>query len=104
MKYFSPSVWIGRIMISWGIITIYTATVSRLGGCCWHKPSEWATRLAIFAGSFDIVSAFSGLLATSFYFLNGKANLAGLQWLFILTGIPAVLFDNVVWMSMPNYP
>lgn len=32
MKYFSPSVWIGRIMISWGIITICTAAVSSFGG------------------------------------------------------------------------
>jgi MFS family permease len=32
MKYFSPSVWIGRIMISWGIITICTSAVSSYGG------------------------------------------------------------------------
>ena len=32
MKYFSPSVWIGRIMISWGIITICTAAVFNFQG------------------------------------------------------------------------
>jgi MFS family permease len=32
MKYFSPSVWIGRIMISWGIITICTSAVSSFSG------------------------------------------------------------------------
>lgn len=32
MKYFSPSVWIGRIMISWGIITICTAAVFNFEG------------------------------------------------------------------------
>jgi hypothetical protein len=37
-------------------------------------------------------------------FLNGKANLAGWQWLFILTGIPAVLFGIIIWIFMPNYP
>lgn len=41
---------------------------------------------------------------TRISFLNGKANLAGWQWLFILTGIPAVLFGIIVWIFMPNYP
>ncbi|KAH5770116.1 hypothetical protein HBI88_145210 [Parastagonospora nodorum] len=127
MKYFSPSVWIGRIMVSWGVITICTSAVSSFSGllavrfflgvaeagffpgvvmylCYWYKPSERATRLAIFAGSVAVAGAFSGLLATGISFLNGKANLAGWQWLFILTGIPAVLFGIVVWMWMPNYP
>ncbi|KAH8702939.1 MFS transporter-like protein [Phaeosphaeriaceae sp. PMI808] len=127
MKYFSPSVWIGRIMISWGIITICTSAVSSYSGllavrfflgvaeagffpgvvmylCYWYKPSERATRLAIFAGSVAVAGAFSGLLATGISFLNGKANLAGWQWLFILTGIPAVLFGIVIWIWMPDYP
>jgi MFS family permease len=127
MKYFSPSVWIGRIMISWGIVTICTSAVSSFAGllvvrfflgvaeagffpgvvmylCYWYKPSERATRLAIFAGSVAVAGAFSGLLATGISFLNGKATLAGWQWLFILTGIPAVLFGIVVWLWMPNYP
>lgn len=72
--------------------------------CYWYKPSERATRLAIFAGSVAVAGAFSGLLATGISFLNGKANLAGWQWLFILTGIPAVLFGIVVWIWMPDYP
>jgi MFS family permease len=72
--------------------------------CYWYKPSERATRLAIFASSVAVAGAFSGLLATGISFLNGKANLAGWQWLFILTGIPAVLFGIVVWVWMPNFP
>jgi MFS family permease len=114
-------------VISWGIITICTSAVSSFGGlltirfflgvaeagffpgvvmylCYWYKPSERATRLAIFAGSVAVAGAFSGLLATGISFLNGKANLAGWQWLFILTGIPAVLWGIVVWFYMPNYP
>ncbi|KAH7132288.1 MFS transporter-like protein [Dendryphion nanum] len=127
MKYFTPSVWIGRIMISWGIITMCTSAVTSFEGllavrfflgvaeagffpgvvmylCYFYKPSERATRLAIFAGSVAVAGAFSGLLATGISFLNGKANLAGWQWLFILTGLPAVLFGIVVWIWMPDYP
>ncbi|KAI1014965.1 hypothetical protein LB503_003989 [Fusarium chuoi] len=32
LKYFSPSKWISRIMVSWGIVTICTAAVSTYGG------------------------------------------------------------------------
>ncbi|KAG8631635.1 hypothetical protein KVT40_000775 [Elsinoe batatas] len=127
LKYFSPSVWIGRILISWGIVTICTSTVSSYGGllaarfflglaeagfypgvimylCFWYKPSERATRMAIFAGSVAVAGAFSGLLATGISFLNGKSGLSGWQWLFILEGIPAVLLGFAVWFLMPNYP
>ena len=72
--------------------------------CFWYKPNERATRMAIFAGSVAVAGAFSGLLATGISFMNGKANLSGWQWLFILEGIPAVLFGIAVWILMPNYP
>lgn len=32
MKYFTPSKWISRIMVSWGIVTICTSAVSTYNG------------------------------------------------------------------------
>lgn len=32
MKYFTPSKWISRIMVSWGIVTICTAAVTTYEG------------------------------------------------------------------------
>ncbi|KAH6663954.1 phthalate transporter [Plectosphaerella plurivora] len=127
LKYFSPSRWISRIMVSWGIVTICTAAVTTYGGllavriflgiaeagffpgilmylCFWYKPEERATRMAIFATSTAVAGAFSGLLAAAIGFLNGKANLSGWQWLFILEGIPSVIVGLLVWFYMPNYP
>lgn len=72
--------------------------------CFWYKPSERATRMAIFASSVAVAGAFSGLLATGISFLNGKGGLSGWQWLFIIEGIPAVLLGVAVWIWMPNYP
>ncbi|KAK2595129.1 hypothetical protein QQS21_007155 [Conoideocrella luteorostrata] len=127
LKYFSPSRWIARIMISWGIITICTAAVTTYGGllavriflglaeagffpgimmylCFWYKPEERATRMAIFASSVSVAGAFGGLLATAISFLNKKAGLSGWQWLFILEGIPAVIVGVMVWFMLPDYP
>merc|ERR1712000_30629 len=127
LKYFSPSKWISRIMVSWGIITVCTAAVTTYGGllavriflglaeagffpgvmmylCFWYKPEERATRMAIFASSIAVAGAFGGLLATAISFLNGKAGLEGWRWLFILEGIPAVLVGVMVWFWLPDYP
>ncbi|KIE00143.1 MFS transporter, partial [Metarhizium majus ARSEF 297] len=127
LKYFSPSRWIARIMVSWGIITICTAAVTTYGGllavrmalglaeagffpgmmmylCFWYKPEERATRMAIFATSVSVAGAFGGVLATGISFLNKKAGLSGWQWLFILEGIPAVLVGIMVWFYLPDYP
>lgn len=127
LKYFSPSKWISRIMVSWGIITVCTAAVTTYGGllavriflglaeagffpgvmmylCFWYKPEERATRMAIFASSVAVAGAFGGLLATAISFLNGKAGLEGWRWLFILEGIPAVLVGIMVWFWLPDYP
>lgn len=60
--------------------------------------------MAIFAGSVAVAGAFSGLLATGISFLNGHAGLAGWQWLFLLEGIPAIIFGFAIWFYMPNYP
>lgn len=72
--------------------------------CFWYKPSERATRMAIFAGSVAVAGAFSGLLASGIAFMNGLGGLSGWQYLFILEGIPAVLFGLLLWFKMPNYP
>ncbi|KHN98739.1 MFS transporter [Metarhizium album ARSEF 1941] len=127
LKYFSPSRWIARIMVSWGIITICTAAVTTYGGllavrmalglaeagffpgimmylCFWYRPEERATRMAIFATSVSVAGTFGGLLATVISFLNKKAGLSGWQWLFMLEGIPAVIAGIMVWFWLPDYP
>ncbi|KAK2035054.1 major facilitator superfamily transporter [Colletotrichum zoysiae] len=127
LKYFSPSKWISRIMVSWGVVTICTAACTTYGGllaarlalglaeagffpgvmmylCFWYKPEERATRMAVFASSVAVAGAFGGLLATAISFLNGRAGLRGWQWLFLCEGLPAVLVGVLVWFKLPDYP
>jgi sugar phosphate permease len=127
MKYFSPSRWISRIVVSVGFVTMCTAaatTYERLlvarfflgmaeagfsSGvmmhlCFWYKPEERATRMAIFASSVALACACGGLLASGISFLNGVGGLAGWQWLFILEGLPAILVGILVWFFLPDYP
>ncbi|GAA5984017.1 hypothetical protein JCM5350_004993 [Sporobolomyces pararoseus] len=127
LKYFSPSRWISRIMVSWGIVTVCTAAVSSYTGlivcrimlgvaeagffpgviyyfCFWYKANERATRMAIFSASIAVAGAFGGLIATGVSYLSGKASLYGWQWLFIIEGIPAILVGILVWFVLPDFP
>ncbi|WRT67568.1 uncharacterized protein IL334_004540 [Kwoniella shivajii] len=127
LKYFTPSRWIARIMVSWGIVTICSAAVKTYTGmivcriflgiaeagffpgimmylCFWYKPSERATRMAIFAASIAVAGAFGGLIATGVSFMSGKGNLYGWQWLFILEGIPAVIVGVLIYFFLPDFP
>lgn len=72
MKRFTPSKWIARIMVSWGIVTVCTSAVSSYEGlivcrvflglaeagffpgviyylCFWYTPSERGKRMALFS-------------------------------------------------------
>ncbi|GAA6006099.1 hypothetical protein JCM10207_000522 [Rhodosporidiobolus poonsookiae] len=127
LKRFTPSRWISRIMISWGIVTICTAAVSSYAGlivcriflgiaeagffpgvifylCFWYAPSERATRMSIFSASVSVSGAFGGLIATGVSYMSGKAGLKAWQWLFVLEGIPAVLCGILVWFALPDWP
>lgn len=127
LKYFSPSKWIARIMLSWGIVTACQAAVTSYGGliACrvflglaeagfypgcifyltfFYKAEERAQRMAIFAGSVAVSGAFSGLLATAISFLNGRGGLFGWQWLFILEALPAIIMSVFIYFWMPDYP
>ncbi|SGY79300.1 BQ5605_C008g05099 [Microbotryum silenes-dioicae] len=127
MKKFTPSRWLSRIMVTWGIVTICSAAVKSYTGliiarlalgvaeagffpCClylftfWYKADERATRMAWFAASVAVSGAFGGVIATGVSYLSGKGNLFGWQWLFILEGIPAVIVGVIVWFALPDWP
>ncbi|KAI5476239.1 hypothetical protein MNV49_007939 [Pseudohyphozyma bogoriensis] len=127
LKYFTPSKWIARIMVSWSIVTICTAAVSTYGGlivcriflgimeagffpgvimylCFWYKTSERATRMSIFSASVAVSGAFGGLIATGVSYMSGKGGLYGWQWLFILEGIPAFIVGIIIYFYLPDFP
>ena len=68
--------------------------------CFWYKPSERATRMAIFSASVSLSGAFGGLIATGVGFMSGMGGLYGYQWLFILEGIPTIVSRDA-WRIAP---
>ncbi|KAF9871430.1 high-affinity nicotinic acid transporter [Colletotrichum karsti] len=103
LKRFSPSVWMSRIIITWGIISMCQGATQNYAGIL-------ACRffLGLAEGFFYACGMFSGtisgLLAYAISFMNGIGGLAGWRWLFILEGIPAILCGIYTYFFLPNYP
>lgn len=66
------------------------------GTSFWYKPSERATRMAIFAGSVAVAGAFSGLIAAGVGFMNRKAGLTGWQWYVIMTSSAGCVINTIL--------
>ena len=120
--------WIPRIMISWGLVSVATAWVEGAnsfyaarvllgvaeGGffpgmiyyiTLWF-PREYRSRVI---GRFMVATAFSGLLGgpmASLIFANfeGALGVASWQWLFIIEGLPAVILGIACWWLLPDRP
>ncbi len=127
LKRFTPRLWMGRIMITWGIIATCTGATQNFAGLfsCrfllgiaeagflpsiiyhltfWYPADRLPVRVAIGVALPTLSGSLSGILSFAISFLNGKRGLAGWRWLFIIEGIPAVLCGVITLIWLPNYP
>ncbi|KAF2715733.1 MFS general substrate transporter [Pleomassaria siparia CBS 279.74] len=127
LKHFSPSVWMSRIMLTWGIISMCQGATQNYAGilACrlflgaaeagfypgvlyhlsfWYPTEKLPLRIGFFYACGMFSGTISGLLAYAVSFMNGTGGLAGWRWLFILEGIPAILCAVYTWFYLPNYP
>ncbi|KAJ4361401.1 hypothetical protein N0V95_001914 [Ascochyta clinopodiicola] len=127
LKHFRPNVWMSRIMLTWGIISMCQAATQNYAGilACrfflgaaeagfypgvlfhmsfWYSTDHLPLRIAFLYACGMFAGTISGLLAYAVSHMNGVAGLSGWRWLFILEGIPAVLLSIYTWFNLPNYP
>ncbi|SMY26146.1 unnamed protein product [Zymoseptoria tritici ST99CH_1A5] len=127
LKHFSPSVWMSRIMITWGIISMCQAATQNYAGILatrfllglaeagfypgvlyhlafWYPADITALRIAFFYACGQFSGTISGLLAFAISYMNGVGGLAGWRWVFIFEGIPPILCGIYTYFMLPNYP
>src|SRR3954447_21775360 len=119
--------WIARIMISWGVLSAGMALVQGptsfivarflLGAAeagffpgvilylTYWFPQEYRARIiAAFMVAIPVSLALGAPLSTAILQMDGIAGLKGWQWLFIIEGVPTVLFGFVFLAVMPDRP
>ncbi|RGB25275.1 MFS nicotinic acid transporter Tna1 [Rhizophagus diaphanus] len=123
----SAFLWIALIMFSWGVVVTLIAFVKNFAGllaarffvgaceaglapgavyflATWYKRSEINSRIAYLSIGNSFAGSFSGLLAFSLIKLEGKLNLKGWQWLFLVEGLITVVVAIAAYFFISDYP
>ncbi|ORX89390.1 MFS general substrate transporter [Basidiobolus meristosporus CBS 931.73] len=127
LKRARPSRWISRIMVSWGIISSCGAAVHNFGGLMsvrfflgiaeagffpgviyyfsfWYTRKEQATRIGFLFAISLLASGFSGILAYAISHMHNNLGLAAWQWIFLIEGIPSIVFGILTFFILPDFP
>jgi ACS family tartrate transporter-like MFS transporter len=68
----------------------------------WFPKAERARAVSWFMLGIPLSTVFGGPLAGVLLGMDGMQGLHGWQWLFLLEGLPAVIFGVVTWMWLPD--
>ena len=124
---FGASLWLGRIMVTWGLAAGATAFVVDahslyfvrfLTGVAeagffpgaifyittWFPPAYRGRMLGWLMLGSPLSSIISGPVSVSLLRLDGLWGFAGWQWMFVIEGIPAVVLGIVFLFVFPNTP
>src|SRR6476659_10771416 len=119
--------WIARIMVTWGLISISLMFVRTplafylvrflLGAAeagffpgviyylsLWYPSAQRARAIAIFMTAVPVTGLVGGPLSGLLLTMNGRCGLAGWQWLFLGEGVPAIVLGVVVLFYLTERP
>ncbi|WP_295453669.1 MFS transporter [uncultured Thiodictyon sp.] len=127
LQRLGPRVWIARIMVSWGLISMLMATTRSEQGfyvlrfllgvaeagffpgiilylTAWFPARERAQAIALFATATALAGLIGSPLSGAILQFDGWWGWRGWHWLFVLEGLPAVLLGLVVLVKLPDGP
>lgn len=120
-------VWIARIMVTWGLISVglmfvrtpamfyllrFLLGVAEAGFfpgvvyylSLWYPTRQRARAIAAFMTAVPVTGLIGGPLSGALLELNGFYGLAGWQWLFLVEGLPAVILGASVMFYLDDRP
>ncbi|MCW4602303.1 MFS transporter [Janibacter hoylei] len=120
-------VWIGRIAVTWGLITMAMMFISSptifyvlrllLGAAeaglypgimylitTWFAQKDRATAVGLILTASSVAFIVANPIGGALMKMDGVGGLHGWQWLFVLEGIPTVLLGVIIFVVLPNSP
>ena len=119
--------WFARIMFTWGLLAMgmmfvrtpvqfyvmrfllgmaeagfFPGVIFYLGQ--WFPQHMRARAISRFYVAYPVSTVLMGAIAGLLLGLQGKAGLAGWQWLFLIEGLPAIVLSIVLLVSLPSSP
>ncbi|WPL19828.1 Putative tartrate transporter [Thiorhodovibrio winogradskyi] len=127
LRRIGPRIWIARIMITWGLISMAMALVRDewtfyalrfLLGVAeagffpgiilyltfWFPQQQRARIVALFATATALAGLIGSPISGALLGMHGIWGWSGWHWLFILEGLPAVILGVVVLAVLPDHP
>ncbi|MGI4795308.1 MAG: MFS transporter [Janthinobacterium lividum] len=127
LNYFGARPWIARIMFTWGIATVLTAFVPSsfwflvvrfvVGTCeaglypgiifylsLWFPQKQRTGIIGVLTLGSSLGNMFGSLIGGYSLELEGLLGYQGWQWVFLVTGTPAVLMTIVTLIFLPSTP
>ncbi|KAJ8110574.1 hypothetical protein OPT61_g6615 [Boeremia exigua] len=126
-KFKRPSVYLGILIVAWGIIMTCMGVVKNFAGLLatrillgvfeagffpgavylcsyWYMPKDLATRISYFYCASALSGAFSGLLAAAIAKMDGVGGYEGWRWIFLLEGIVTVILGVSCFFLLIDSP
>ncbi|KAH8177287.1 major facilitator superfamily protein [Sarocladium implicatum] len=126
-KFMRPSIYLGILVTTWGIIMTLHGVVQNFGGLLavrlllgifeagffpgavylctfWYMPQDLASRISWFYCMSALSGAFSGLLAAGIAKMDGAGGLEGWRWIFIIEGIVTVVLGVATFFLLIDTP
>ncbi|KAI8650518.1 hypothetical protein NCS57_01385900 [Fusarium keratoplasticum] len=126
-KFKRPSMYLGILTLSWGIIMTCTGLVQNFGGLMttrillgifeagffpgaiylcsyWYMPKDLSARISYFYCASALSGAFSGLLAAGIAEMDGVGGYEGWRWIFILEGLATVILGVACFFLLIDTP
>jgi ACS family tartrate transporter-like MFS transporter len=120
-------IWIARIMIVWGLVSMGTMFISGTASfytmrvllgiaeagffpgvvlylTYWIPASERARAGALFMTATPVAMIIGAPVSEALLALDGRLGLQGWQWLFLVEGLPAVIFGVMAWFYLTDRP
>lgn len=127
IKRLGPRRWISTIMVAWGLVTVAMCLVKdalsfyvlrfTLGATeagffpgmllyltFWFPPKQYGTAVARFMSAIPLAGLLGSFVAAKAFEINGLWGLEGWKWLFIVTGVPAIVLGIAVVILLPDRP